>query len=539
MGKLSNFVTRGILLATTIVSFAGVAAAQTDVLRIGAGTTATCELATFTMTPAGFVTNIPIFIDDNPGTPAGFDRPTADQIQNVTFRIDFSGSGAAKVVGCTSTGCSGFVILDSTQALDAINRSPSGSALVASSPGTATSRSYIRSFEVPLTTVDTGTGVALANLRITLSSPLAAGERIDLIFEPTLANLTDLDNTSPETPANGFLTILNDCIAVPAVVTTTALACPAPFQTGTNGVGTVTLSSAQASATTITLVSGTPGVATVPANVIVAAGATMATFNIAGVSAGTSVITATPPGGLGTAQNCTATVNAAPVVTTAIACPVGTVFVGTPRTGTVTLSTAQGTPTTVTLSSATPGVATVPANVVIAAGATSATFTVTAVSAGTSVITATPPGGLGTAQNCTVTAGTATAVTVGAGSGGACGAAFPANSSATASVSIGTAQATATTINLTSGTPGNATVPATVTIAAGATTATFTITGVAQGTSTITATLPAGVGGGTSTCVATLGAAVGAGIPTVNPLGLALMASLLALAGYFVSSKMS
>lgn len=93
-----------------------------------------------------------------------------------------------------------------------------------------------------------------------------------------------------------------------AVPTTSSLSCPGTFLGGTSANATVTLSQAQLTPTTITLMSATPGVATVPATVVIPANQTSATFAILGVTAGTSIITATPPVGLGTAQTCTATV---------------------------------------------------------------------------------------------------------------------------------------------------------------------------------------------------------------------------------------
>jgi uncharacterized protein YjdB len=65
-------------------------------------------------------------------------------------------------------------------------------------------------------------------------------------------------------------------------------------------------------------------------------------------------------------------------------------------------------------------------------------------------------------------------------------------STATLVATISAAVATSTTITLTSSAPGVATVPATVTIAAGARTADFQVSGIAIGSATITAALPNG-----------------------------------------------
>lgn len=117
----------------------------------------------------------------------------------------------------------------------------------------------------------------------------------------TFVSSTDDTNTNGATNGSCVTTALQ-VVATP----TTSLSCPGTFNAGTNGSATVTLSSAQGTSTTITLMSSNPAVATVPASVVIPAGQTSATFAIHGVSAGAALITATPPAGFGTAQSCTA-----------------------------------------------------------------------------------------------------------------------------------------------------------------------------------------------------------------------------------------
>ena len=76
------------------------------------------------------------------------------------------------------------------------------------------------------------------------------------------------------------------------------------------------------------------------------------------------------------------------------------------------------------------------------------------------------------------------------------------STSVTASLNFVTSSSTLVTI--TSSNPSIATMPASVTIPAGSRTASFTINGVATGTSTITASLPSSVGGGTATASLTV-----------------------------------
>ncbi|HEX8620252.1 MAG TPA: hypothetical protein VF911_21915 [Thermoanaerobaculia bacterium] len=205
----------------------------------------------------------------------------------------------------------------------------------------------------------------------------------------------------PGVQANG------SCVTVSVVAAeqpTVSFTCPLPFGQGTNANSAVTISEPQSSDTTIALSSSNPGVAAVPTTLVIPAGSTSAPFTIQGVGAGTAIITITPPAGFGAAQNCSITVNApAAAATIAIVCLDDTVVVGAPRLVTVEISEAQGTPVVIALASSNIGVATVPTNVTIGAGATSATFTLTAVSGGSAIVTATPPDGFGAPAVCTFT----------------------------------------------------------------------------------------------------------------------------------------
>jgi hypothetical protein len=75
-----------------------------------------------------------------------------------------------------------------------------------------------------------------------------------------------------------------------------------------------------------------------------------------------------------------------------------------------------------------------------------------------------------------------------------------ANSSGSMTATIGVAQSAATTVTLSSSNNAVATVPATAPIPANATSVTFPVAGVASGSATITATLPASLGGAWSVC---------------------------------------
>jgi hypothetical protein len=230
---------------------------------------------------------------------------------------------------------------------------------------------------------------------------------------------------------------------------------------------------------------------------------------------------------------------AAEPTSTSLSCG-GSVTAGSTGTGTVTLSATQLTDTTITLASNNTSAATVPASVIIPAGTLSANFTITGVAAGDAIITATPPIGLGTAQTCQVSITAAAPVTISLGGNTCPLTTIGVGTSATITVTIGSQQGSPTTITLTSSNPGVATVPPSVIIPTGATSATFDVTGVGPGSSSITATAPDSIGGATVSCTTNVegrATAEVAAVPALSPLALALTAALLAVAGFFVITR--
>lgn len=185
---------------------------------------------------------------------------------------------------------------------------------------------------------------------------------------------------------------------------------PSTVTGGNSAQGTVTLTSAAPSGgAQVTLSSSNTSVASVPASVNVAAGATSATFSIstASVSASNSVtITASYSG-----VNRAALLTVQPPVQTTVTLSTLTltptsVTGGNTSQGRVTLTgAAPSGGAQVTLSSGNTAAATVPASVTVAAGATSATFTVTSrsVTASTAVTINASYGGVSRSATLTVT----------------------------------------------------------------------------------------------------------------------------------------
>jgi hypothetical protein len=135
---------------------------------------------------------------------------------------------------------------------------------------------------------------------------------------------------------------------------------------------TVALATAPGSGATVGLTSSNPGVATVPASVDIAAGATSTTFAVWGVAAGSVTITATMNGS--SRQSSTLTVSSGLRLASISVTP-STTIGGSIVTGTVTLNgPAPNGGAAVTLSS--DGIAVVPASVTVISGDSSATFNV-------------------------------------------------------------------------------------------------------------------------------------------------------------------
>lgn len=170
---------------------------------------------------------------------------------------------------------------------------------------------------------------------------------------------------------------------------------PSTVSGGASSTGTVTLASPDPQPTKAKLFSSDPGVASVPQEVIVPAGATSAQFTITtNAAAPPTIVTITAA-----IQNVPRTANlsvnpATPAGNSlsAVSVTPSTITGGSAGTGTVTFTGPMPDGADVRLSSSNPTVASVPAETVVSANASSATFNVstTAVAANTTVtITAT------------------------------------------------------------------------------------------------------------------------------------------------------
>ncbi len=259
-------------------------------------------------------------------------------------------------------------------------------------------------------------------------------------------------------------------LAVGAQVSAIALN-PTTVRGGVSSTATVTLSEPPATDTVVTLSSSSTK-ATVPPSVTVLAGQLSANFTVSTIAVDAQT-TATIRATLGTlSKQASLTINPATVASVSVS-PTS-LFGGFPATGTVTLdAAAPATGTTVSLVSTDTTAATVPATVSIVGGGTTATFPVT-----TKVVTA-----LKSPQIRAIHLGNVVNTNLSVKPIGVATVSLSPNVVASGGKSTGTvnlvnnAPTGGLVVTLSSNVPAYATVPASITIAAGTKTKTFTVTG--------------------------------------------------------------
>jgi hypothetical protein len=336
----------------------------------------------------------------------------------------------------------------------------------------------------------TVTGGTASGGTVTLSSPAPAGGRevqlssnnvaaqvpatVTVLAGQTTAvfaiqtSTVNLDTVVTIT-GTSFGTLASGTLTVESPIATTISFSPASVVGGLSSTGTISLSGPAPSTGLQVALSSNKTSVMVPATITVPAGATEVTFN-ALTSTVAANSTATITGTIG-ARTATGTLTVtAPQLTGLTVRPVS-VPGGTSSNGTVTLSSAAPAGgLTVALSSSSLK-AGVPATVSIVEGATSAQFTVTTVGVAapvSAVITGTL-NGISATDTLTVTAPTVVSVTLDPTT-------VPGGRTSTGTVNIGyAAPAGGVAVALTSSS-ASAGVPASVTVAEGATKATFTIT---------------------------------------------------------------
>jgi hypothetical protein len=274
----------------------------------------------------------------------------------------------------------------------------------------------------------------------------------------TAVNVSASDGTTA--PKTAALTVL------PPVLSALAVS-PASVTGGTASTGTATLNAPAPGGGAVVSLSSNAAAASVPASVTVAAGATSATFTVATTAVGVSTA-ATISGAYGSTQAASLTI--LPPVLSSLALSPTSVTGGSSSAGTLTLNgPAPAGGALVALSSGV-AAASVPAGVTVPAGATSATFSVTTTAVATSTA-ATITGSYGATQTAvlTILPPVLSSLTLNPST-------VTGGFSSTGTVALnGPAPAGGAVVALSSSDTSSATVPASVTVAAGGTTATFTV----------------------------------------------------------------
>lgn len=226
----------------------------------------------------------------------------------------------------------------------------------------------------------------------------------------------------------------------------------------------------------VNLVSSVPTVATVPASVTVPAGASTAAVPVTAGAVGITTLTASKSGFAAAASKLA--VVPQPTLTLSPA----NLVVGIGRSAQLTLTSATAAPSgglTVALASSDPGVASVPGTVTIPVGSTSASVLVRGHAQGSATLSALADGQTSSTSIVTVrgvSLDLPSAIVV------------PPGGSQPVSVTLSDpAPAGGLSVTLASSNPPVASVPASITVPAGATTASFTVSGGAAGSATLTA----------------------------------------------------
>jgi hypothetical protein len=256
---------------------------------------------------------------------------------------------------------------------------------------------------------------------------------------------------------------------------------------GSSTVGTVTLA-AQATVdvpVSLTVTAGNAAVTSMPPSITVPAGSSSATFSLvtASVAASTAVKVSAAANGTTVVGSLTVTPNGPTTVTFTPA----TVKGGGSATGKVTFGLAVAADTTVTLTVASGGSAinSIPATVMVPQGATSATWTVV-----TQSVISTTAASIKATANGVTKAGTLTVVPNSPSAVSFTPATVKAGASSTGKVTFTVPVVANTVITLTvgSGAPAIASIPASVTVLQGTTSATFPVT-----TTTVTSSTPVSI----------------------------------------------
>jgi len=327
-------------------------------------------------------------------------------------------------------------------------------------------------------------------------------------FPITTTAVTKVTQLTISASYNGDTTFLPITLTPPPTPSSLTLD-PAQTTNGSRGIVRIPFSAVLGSDQLLRVTSSNPAVASVPAFVTMPASTDVSSFVITTGTVTTATSVTISVTGSGVTQSANLLVAPSLPTLTGFSVNPASVQGGSPSTGTVTIdSPAPSGGVTVSLGSNLPGSASVPPTVTIPAGATSASFTITTfpvdnttVQLNATLSSTTLFAALGITRApaaATLSAVSVSPTTVVGGS------------SSTGTVTLTAAAPSGGAVVTLSDNSASATVPASVTVPAGATSRTFTVTTSAVTTSTV-ATITASFGGTTRTAGLTVNPAGGGG----------------------------
>jgi len=341
--------------------------ATTNVLNrfiTGSSTTSFTLTVTKSGTGTGTVTSSPAGISCGPTCSANFD---SGAVVNLTATPDSGSTFAGWSGACSGTGaCS--MTMDAAKSVSAnFTASPGPFSLTVAKSGTGTG-----------TVTSTPPGISCGT---TCSASFASGTVVSLTATPDTGSA--FAGWGGACSGTGACSVTMDAAksvsatfnSNPPAALSSITVSPTSVIGGNSSTGTLTLTGAAVGSVVVALSSNNAS-ATVPPSVTVPQGATTASFSIGTTPVASSTVATISAVYNGVTKTATLTI-ARPALSSLKLNP-SKVVGGNPSTGTITLSgAAPASGITVQLSSSRTTVATVPSSVTVAAGATTATFTVT------------------------------------------------------------------------------------------------------------------------------------------------------------------
>jgi len=188
--KNKSFVSLAVLTIVICCLPAAHAAAQADVVTVGS------------VTAAGAVVDVPVYIRDTSGTPVGIDQPAGSRIEAYSIKVNYP---AASVQSITFS-----------RAGITASRTPT----FENAPASSGSISLIDTFSeatnlLPFTSNAALPGDQVAHLMVTLAPGVTPGTVVPLTLDVVLTQVANEAGTMQETVANTQLTLVNGAITVP------------------------------------------------------------------------------------------------------------------------------------------------------------------------------------------------------------------------------------------------------------------------------------------------------------------------------------